>query len=216
MSVRIFIVEDHPITLIGYRELIQTAGDLEVVGEAGAASEAIDGISDVKPDLVLIDLELPGVSGLELVKQLRGQYPNLKMLVVSGHDEVIYAERALRAGAGGYLMKHEMTDRILYAIRQVARGQLYLSREMNERLLRRHVVPPEFRQEETLLEKLSDRELEVLRHIGNGYSTKEIADRMLISPKTVEAHRSKIKQKLSLQDASEIMRFATLCFHSLR
>ena len=210
---RIFLVEDHPVMREGYASLLARTPDLEVVGEAADATEALAKLGDARPDLALVDLALPGTSGLELIRQLRAFHPNLKVLVVSAHSETLYAERALRAGAQGYVMKDEPPMAIVEAARNVLAGRLHLSADMHERLL--HLAVDGGAGASDPVQTLSNRELEVFRHLGRGLSTREIAEALFLSPKTVETYRANIKSKLSIKTAPELIQRATLWVQSL-
>jgi DNA-binding NarL/FixJ family response regulator len=204
---RILLVDDHPIVRRGLEQLIDQEPDLVVAAEASTAEEAMSALERGDIDLAVIDVSLQGVSGIELVKQLRGIYPNLMVLMLSMYDEMFYAERALRAGAQGYIMKQRATSDIVGAIRTVLEGDLYVSRELSEMLLRRMVAKP--KEPDMLATKqLSDREIEVLQLIGNGVPTREIATRLNLSIKTIESYRANIKRKLQLQNASELSHYA--------
>jgi DNA-binding NarL/FixJ family response regulator len=205
---RIFLVDDHPVTREGLVRLINFEKDLEVCGQASSAARAIPEIELLKPDLAVIDVSLSrGPSGLELVKDLSQRDPQLKMLVLSTHDESLYAERALRAGAKGYVMKQEPMECVMTAIRQVLQGGIYLSDFMNTRLLHK-MVHRGARATASEVEHLSDRELEIFRLLGQGYGTKQIASNLHLSISTVETHRTHIKEKLRLQTAPELVRRA--------
>lgn len=204
---RILIVDDHPLMRQGLAQLINHEPDLIVSAEANNAAEALGLLDSAKVDLMLLDLSLPGKSGLELIKDIRALRPDLPLLVVSMHDEALYAERVLRAGGRGYIMKQEGGKRLMLAIRQILAGQIYVSENMSAKILelfsgRR----PEAAK--TLPELLSDREFEVFHLIGQGVPTREIAERLHLSVKTVEVHRAHIKQKLKLNSASELVRQA--------
>ena len=205
---RVFLVDDHPITREGLVRLINFEPDLEVCGQAGTAAKAISEIEHIKPDLAVIDVSLTrGPSGLELVKDLANRNPHLKMLVLSTHDESLYAERALRAGAKGYVMKQEPMERVMTAIREVLRGGIYLSDSMNARLIDKMFQRgPSTGISE--IEKLSDRELEIFRLLGQGLGTRQIAANLHLSISTVETHRTHIKEKLHLHRAPELVRRA--------
>ena len=204
---RVFIVDDHPIVRQGLTQMINQEADLTVCGEAEEAQVALQAVAELHPDLVLVDLSLKGGSGLELIKALRARQSTLPVLVVSMHDESLYVERALRAGARGYIMKHEATDIMMNAIRRVLRGEIYVSDKMMTKLLGRFVLDsPDTGT--SVLERLSNRELEVFRLIGEGHSTRHIAAVLHVSIKTVESHRAHIKEKLQLNDTVELVRYA--------
>jgi DNA-binding NarL/FixJ family response regulator len=204
---RVFLLDDHPMTRYGLTQLINQEPDLLVCGEAESAARALGAIKPSRPDLVLADLTMPGKSGLEFIKDLRAQHPGVPVLVVSMHDESIYAERVLRAGARGYIMKNEGGEKVLAAIRQVLRGEIYISKSTSNALLdnltRRHPSVGEARPG-----VLSDREFEVFQLIGQGLSAQQIGQRLNLSIKTVGTHRDHIKQKLKLQSGPELIRQA--------
>lgn len=206
----VMIVDDHPIVRQGIALLINQQQDMEACCEAGSAEEALESLGAKgrsTPDLAVVDLSLGGMSGLDLVKTLRSRFPDLPVLIMSMHDESLYAERVLRAGARGYIMKQEATEKILTAIRQILRGEIYVSDRMRTRMLER-LVDNRTDSSESPLACLSDRELEVLRLIGEGLSTGDIARDLHRSVKTIEAHRANIKEKLDLKNAAELVRFA--------
>ncbi len=208
---RIFLVDDHPIVRRGFQLLLGMERDLMVCGEADSGPAALQKILALKPDVVIVDLSLKGSSGLELIKQLRAQGLKLKLLVFTMRDEGIYAERALRAGADGYITKEEGTEKAIEAIRLLMQGKRYVSDKVAEKMV------------ETLVggnsgaggavESLSDRELEVLELIGNGLGSREIAEKLHLSIKTVESHREHIKSKLGLTRATELVSYAFNWFH---
>jgi DNA-binding NarL/FixJ family response regulator len=203
---RIFLVDDHPIVRRGMQLLISLEPDLMVCGDAESAPVALEKILAVKPDLVVIDLALTTGSGLDLIKQLRSQDSKVKLLVFSMRDEGVYAERALRAGANGYITKAEGTDRALEAIRLILQGKNVVSEKISAKMVER--IASGGAPGQTALELLSDRELEVLEMIGEGQGSREIADQLGLSLKTVESHREHIKAKLGLNSASELVRYA--------
>ncbi len=204
---RIVIVDDHPLFRKGLEELIHSDGAFAVCGEAGNAGEAMDVIRRLNPDLAIVDLSLPGANGIELLKNIRAEFPKLPILVLSMHDESLYALRALRAGAEGYVMKHEAMANVITAIREVFNGRPYLSPAMAAQVITKFA----HRQDEgeaDAVERLSDRELEILELIGKGKEVREIAKLLHLSPKTVETHRSHIKDKLDLKNSRDVARFA--------
>jgi DNA-binding NarL/FixJ family response regulator len=205
---KVLIVDDHPIVRRGLADLIAGRADLEVCGEADGVAEGLRQVEAAQPDLVLVDLTLRGGHGLELIEAIAARHPQVKALVSSMHDESLFAERALRAGASGYISKQEPPERLIEALRQVLRGEIYLSPRMASRLL--HRVTSGEPLDKTPVESLSDRELEVFQMIGQGQTTKQIAQTLNLSHKTVEAHREKIKAKLNLKNSSELSRHATL------
>lgn len=204
---RVLVVDDHPFMRSGLAQLIDKQPDLQVCGEAGNPAEAQKELARTKPDLVLTDMTMPGRSGLEFIKDMVAADPNLAILVISMHDEVIYAERALRAGARGYMMKEAGGENLLTAIRQILRGEIYVSPRMSARILA-NVSGRKPRGSESPIEKLSDREFEVFRLIGQGKNTRDIAEQLHLSPKTVDVHRSHIRDKLQLTDATALVRHA--------
>ena len=204
---RVMLVDDHPIVRQGLANLIDAEDDLIVVAQAESADGALAALPEARPDVVVIDVALGARSGLELVKDIRGRWPDMPMLVLSMHDELLYAERALRAGAKGYVMKQEATEKVMEGIRRVLAGELYVSEKMAARLMSQ-AVSSKGAPEENPLSRLSDRELEVFTMIGHGVGTREIAKKLFLSVKTVEAHREHIKEKLNLKNGTELMRFA--------
>ena len=204
---RVFIVDDHPIVRQGLAQLLNQEQDLTVCGEAEDAQHALEAIAALQPDLVLVDLSLKGGSGLELIRTLKARQSALPVLVVSMHDESLYVERVLRAGARGYIMKQEATDTMMHAIRRVLRGEIYVSDKMMTKILGRFLFDVPSRAC-SALERLSNRELEVFRLIGEGHSTRHIAGVLHVSIKTVESHRAHIKEKFQLQDTVELVRYA--------
>jgi len=204
---RILIVDDHPMMRQGLAQLIASEPDLTVCCEADTARQAFDTISRDKPDLALVDISLPDKSGLELIKDLHALYPELFILVVSMHDESLYAERVLRAGGRGYVMKQEGVKKLMEAIRQVLAGQIYVSEKMSARIL--EIFSGGRRDSSgSPIGRLSDREFEVFQLIGQGKGTREIAGHLHLSVKTVEVHRAHIKEKLDIKGATDLVRFA--------
>jgi DNA-binding NarL/FixJ family response regulator len=206
-TTRVFLVDDHPIVRMGLAQLINQEAGFTVCGEAENIEKAVIGIAEHIPDIIIIDLSLGEGNGLELIKSLRDTNPEVKMLVLSIHDEEVYAERALRAGAGGYIMKHEAAETVIVAIRKVMRDDIYLSERMSGRLLSK-IFHGKLTSCALSLDHLSARELEVFQLIGDGWSTKQIAERLGLSIKTIETYREKIKIKLTLKDSSELLRQA--------
>jgi len=204
---RIVIVDDHPLFRKGLEQLIHSDGDFMVCGEAGDAAEAMEVIRKLHPDLAIVDLSLPGANGIELIKNIRAEFPRLSILVLSMHDESLYALRALRAGAHGYVMKHEAMANVLQAIHEVFSGRPYLSPAMAAQVITKF-AHRQSEGETDSVERLSDRELEILELIGKGIEVRQIAKQLHLSPKTVETHRAHIKEKLRLKNAREVARFA--------
>ena len=203
----VFIVDDHPIARHGLIALVKSEPDLEVCGHADTAGAALSALRTTPADLVILDVSLGGTSGIELAKQLRAEHPGLLLLLVSMHDETLYAVRALRAGAQGYVMKSAGTARLLEAIRKVSAGDVYVSPAFSNQLLFQ-ASGESSTKEKSLLDKLSDREMEVLQLLGDGLSTKRIAEGLNLSPKTVETHRLHIKEKLGFNQSSDLVFFA--------
>ncbi len=201
------VVDDHAIVLHGLKELINNEPDLEVIMTADSAEHALDMLSEQLPDIVVTDISLPGLSGLELIKAISRLHPNLPTMVLSMHDELVHGERALRAGAKGYLVKQEAPEKVIVAIRKVLAGERYLSERMQS-LLAHRVRGRPANQPPSVLSALSDREQEIFRLIGIGLGTGEIATKLSRSVKTIEAHRANLKQKLGLRNALELNRFA--------
>ena len=204
---RILIVDDHPITRYGLTQLITHEPDLLVCGEAESAAQALAAIKSARPDLVLADLTMPGKSGLEFIKDMQAQHPGVAVLVMSMHDENIYAERVLRAGGRGYIMKNEGGEKLLEAIRQVLQGRVYVSQSISTALLdvfTRHRSSAG----DATPGVLSDREFEVFQLVGQGLSAQQIAQRLNLSVKTVGTHRQHIRQKLKLRTGPELIRQA--------
>jgi len=211
---RILLVDDHPVTRDGLARLINYEMDLEVCATAGTAAGAAQEVEQQKPDLVIIDVSLgKGASGLELIKDLSSRHRRLKMLALSTHDETLYAERALRAGAKGYVMKQEPTDHVMQAIRKILNGEVHLSKRMSDRLLHK-MTQPHSAPTISDIETLSDRELEVYRLLGQGRGTRQIAAELHLSISTVETHRAHIKEKLNLNSTPELLRHAVEWVHS--
>jgi DNA-binding NarL/FixJ family response regulator len=204
---KIFIVDDHPIVRKGLSQLINQESDLVVSGEAPDAQSALELLKKLKPDLAIVDISLQGIDGIELTKTIRARYGNLPVLVVSMHDESLFAERALRAGARGYIMKQEAIEKMMEAIRRVIRGDLYVSEKVSAGIVKKFIdgKPESASSPEELL---SDRELEVFRLVGQGFGTRQIADQLHVSIKTVETYRANIKEKLNLKNAAELIKHA--------
>lgn len=204
---RVFLVDDHPIVRQGLALLINREADLMVCGEADGAPTALQEIASVAPDLIVLDISLDGPDGLEILKTIRMKDPILPVLVLSMHDESSYAERSLRAGANGYIMKQEATEKVLVAIRRILQGKVYLSDRLTNKMLEQYVHGPRSPKSDPL-GTLSDRELEVYRLIGSGRSTRQIADELHVSVKTVESYQAHIKEKLQLRNARELLHHA--------
>lgn len=204
---RILLVDDHPIMRYGLAQLVRAEPDLDVCGEAGSAAEGLAVWEKLKPDLVVVDLTLPDKHGLEFIKDLQAMHPGTLILVLSMHDESLYAERILRAGARGYVMKETAADTLVHAARRVLEGGIYLSDRMSGQML--ELMAGQRKQASVSpLERLTDRELEVLQLIGQGRATRHIAEHLHISARTVDAHRAHIKDKLQLDDGPALVRYA--------
>jgi DNA-binding NarL/FixJ family response regulator len=200
------LVDDHPIVRQGLTQLIESTGDLMVCGEASTGREALDLIRSSQPDAAVVDISLEDCNGVELIKNMVGEQPKLACLAMSMYDETMYALRVLRAGGRGYVMKQEVPKKVVAALRQVLAGHVYLSDKMSTRLVDQLVTSGGSAAGPA--GELSDRELEVLTLMGRGLSTREIADRLFLSVKTVEAHRERIKEKLKLKSGAELLRYA--------
>ena len=203
----ILIVDDHPIVRQGLAELVNQENDLEVCGQAKDAHQAMKAVKELKPDMAIVDISLKETSGMELIKDLNAQNPNLPVLVLSMHDESLYAERALRAGARGYIMKAEATEKVIMAIRKILSGEVYISDKMASKMMRK-LVGSNTEINASPVECLSDRELEVFQLIGKGFGTRQISERLYLSIKTIETYRAHIKEKLNLADAAELLQYA--------
>ena len=205
---KVLIVDDHPIVRQGLKQMIDLESDLRVIGEAQSEREARIAIRELEPDIVIVDISLAEGDGLELVRDVHAHHPGLPMLVLSMHDELIYAERLLAAGASGYIMKHAAADQLLVALRRVLSGGRYLSESLAENLdrARGHVAGPASRADP--IDRLSNRELQVLSLIGRGQSSREAAERLGLSVKTVETHRQSLKRKLNLATNAQLLQYA--------
>ena len=204
---RILIVDDHPVFRHGIAALITAEKNLAVCGEADSAPAALEAMRRLKPDLAMLDISLQGTNGIELVKLMRAEQPRLPIIILSMHDESLYALRALRAGARGYVMKGEAMSHVLTALHKVLAGDIYVSPRFSERLVFKAIQSLEGGMGSPV-DKLSDRELEVLQLLGRGFGTREIANELHLSVKTIETHRAHIKEKLGFKDAGEMVRFS--------
>lgn len=205
----VLVVDDHPVVRAGLTQHINQTDDLAVCGEASGAAEAFRMYQQTQPDVVLLDLTLTEGSGMDLIQQILAANDRAKILVASMHDEEIYAERVLRAGAMGYIAKDEPIDQMLAAIREVLRGRIYLSNAMASRLLNMVVRGEEPAVGGSPVDRLSNRELEVYELIGQGMTTRQIAEKLHLSPKTIETHREHIKAKLHIENNNQLVHFAT-------
>lgn len=204
---RVFLVDDHPILRQGLVQLINMEADLAVCGEAEDSPHAFSSVCELIPDVVVVDISLRGGNGIELVKNIKARFPEMPILVLSMHDESLYAERALRAGSRGYVMKEEATEKVLVAIRKVVAGEIYLSERMQAKMLQQ-LAQGRAKVVTSPIEYLTDRELEVFRLIGEGRSTRQIAGELHLSVRTVEAYREYIKSKLNLKNSTELVQHA--------
>jgi DNA-binding NarL/FixJ family response regulator len=201
----VFVVDDHPLMRQGLAQLINSEPDLLVVGEAEDAPRALKGIAAKHPDLVIVDISLQGNNGIELTKSIKALYKEVRVMVLSMHDEHIYAQRVLRAGANAYVMKQESPDRVIDAIRKTLKGDIYVSEKVGAQIL--HQIVTGRGATGSPIDNLSDRELEVIQLIGEGKSTREIASGLNVSVKTIESHRAHIKEKLGLRNAAELVQY---------
>jgi DNA-binding NarL/FixJ family response regulator len=206
-KIRILLVDDHPLVREALVQRIQHEPDMTVCAEASTAAEALEAIGKHKPDLAIVDISLPGRDGIDLIKEIHTQFPKVLVLVLSFHDESLYADRALRAGAKGYVTKHEPPENLLHAIREVLAGKISLNQDTVDRVLHR-LAGDELPDWESPLHRLSDRELEIFRLIGQGLNRHTIATQLHLSVKTVEAHSSKIRLKLGLKNTAELIQNA--------
>jgi DNA-binding NarL/FixJ family response regulator len=204
---RVLLIDDHPIVRQGLALLIDREADLSVCGEAEGAHSAFHAIATLRPDIVLLDISLNGPDGLDVLKEIRMKTGSLPVLILSMHDESIYAERAMRAGANGYIMKQEATEKVLVAIRRILQGGVYLSDRLTNTMLQQFVHGT-WAPKTSPLVTLTDRELEVFRLIGEGHGTRQIADELHLSVKTIESYQAHIKEKLSLRNARELVQHA--------
>jgi DNA-binding NarL/FixJ family response regulator len=205
---RVLLVDDHPLVCEGLARRINEEPDLQVCGQARDGHSALEAVEKLRPHVAVVDIALGSGSGVELIKDLKVRHPDLPALVLSMHDEALYAERSLHAGAKGYVMKQEEPATVVRAIRQVLHGQVYLSERVRDGIVNRLGGKLPDGEVTSLTQQLSDRELEVFQLIGDGYSTHEIADRLHLSMKTVASHRENIKRKLNLNTSEELARFA--------
>lgn len=203
---RVFLVDDHPLVRTGIAQLINKEPDMQVCGEAEDAPEALRGLSATNPDLVTVDISLRGYNGIELIKNIKSLHPQLPILVLSMHEEGVYAQRALRAGALAYVMKQEAPDKVLLAIRRILKGDIYVSEKVGVQMLHQ-IVNGGANPRASPVDRLSDRELEVTQLIGEGRTTREIASYLNVSVKTIESHRANIKDKLGLKNGPELIKF---------
>lgn len=210
---KILIVDDHPILRDGLIRLIHEEQDLTVCGQAEDAHQAIQAINESRPDIAIVDITLKSSDGIDLMKSIRSQYPKLPVLILSMHDETLYAERALRAGANGYIMKQEASEKLMEAVHEILSGRIYCSDKISRRVIRKF-ARGKADIKDSPIDSLSNRELQVFRLIGCGYRTSEIAKKLYLSVKTIETYRTHIKEKLNLANSAELLRYAILWVNS--
>jgi DNA-binding NarL/FixJ family response regulator len=207
LPIRVFVVDDHPVLLEGLRAFLDHQADFTVTGTAIDASAALEQIESARPDVCVLDISLNGIHGLDLLRILREQYPEIRILCYSLHEELFYAERSLRSGAMGYVMKTEEPEVFLTALRKVAANEIHVSDRIGKQMLHQ-IARGGTRESATGIDLLSNRELQVIHYIGESLNNRGIADRMNVSVKTIEAHRSRIKEKLKLETSYDLIRFA--------
>lgn len=207
MATRIYIVDDHPLVRQGLSQIVENEEDMEVCGEAENSAGAMRGVGDATPDAIIVDISLQGNNGLELIKNLKAIHEDIPILVFSMHDETIYAQRALRAGAKGYVMKKEPSTKIVDAIRKIIKGEIFVSPSVADQVLHQ-IVNGGNNVAASPVDRLTDRELEVVQLIGRGLSSREIAESLHLSVKTIESHRAHVKEKLNLRNATELVQFS--------
>ena len=207
MTTRIYIVDDHPLVRHGLSQIVANEADMEICGEAEDSPAAIRGVGEANPDAIIVDISLKGANGLELIKNLKSIHEDIPILVFSMHDETIYAQRALRAGAKAYVMKKESPSKVVDAIRKIIQGEIYVSPSVADQVLHQIVNGPG-NVSTSPVDRLTDRELEVVQLIGRGLSSREVAESLHLSVKTIESHRAHVKEKLSLRNATELVQFS--------
>lgn len=205
--IRVFLVDDHPAILEAIRDRIEATIDIEVCGKAKSSDDAFRKIEELRPDVAIVDISLEDAHGLDLVQNVRAQHPEVQLMVFSMYDEMVYAERAIRAGASGYLMKSESTENLIEAIRVVNEGEVFLSRDMASRILNK-VARGESSEPSFPIDELTDRELAVFQMLGEGHSIDEIQDRLNLARKTIETYRRRAKEKLGLDSVSKLLQYA--------
>jgi DNA-binding NarL/FixJ family response regulator len=213
-KLKVFLVDDHPLVREWLTQVIEQEPDLAVCGEADDAHEALDNVIKLVPDIVIVDISLKTTHGVALVKDIKAQFKKMPILVLSMHDESLYAERVLRAGAMGYITKQEATRNIMRAIRQVLKGDIFVSETMASRMVHK-LVAGNVQEHKSSIERLTDRELEVFQLIGRGLGTRRIAEELRLGIKTVESYRARIKDKLDLADGTQLLQQAIQWVHSL-
>lgn len=207
MTTRIYIVDDHPLVRHGLSQIVANEADMEICGEAEDSPAAIRGVGEANPDAIIVDISLKGANGLELIKNLKAIHEDIPILVFSMHDETIYAQRALRAGAKAYVMKKESPSKVVDAIRKIIQGEIYVSPSVADQVLHQIVNGPG-NVSTSPVDRLTDRELEVVQLIGRGLSSREVAESLHLSVKTIESHRAHVKEKLGLRNATELVQFS--------
>ena len=207
MTTRIYIVDDHPLVRHGLSQIVANEADMEICGEAEDSPAAIRGVGEANPDAIIVDISLKGANGLELIKNLKAIHEDIPILVFSMHDETIYAQRALRAGAKAYVMKKESPSKVVDAIRKIIQGEIYVSPSVADQVLHQIVSGPG-NVSTSPVDRLTDRELEVVQLIGRGLSSREVAESLHLSVKTIESHRAHVKEKLGLRNATELVQFS--------
>ena len=207
MTTRIYIVDDHPLVRHGLSQIVANEADMEICGEAEDSPAAIRGVGEANPDAIIVDISLKGANGIELIKNLKAIHDDIPILVFSMHDETIYAQRALRAGAKAYVMKKESPSKVIDAIRKIIQGEIYVSPSVADQVLHQIVNGPG-NVSTSPVDRLTDRELEVVQLIGRGLSSREVAESLHLSVKTIESHRAHVKEKLSLRNATELVQFS--------
>lgn len=207
MTTRIYIVDDHPLVRQGLSQIVANEADMEICGEAEDSPTAMKGVGEANPDAIIVDISLKGNNGLELIKNLKAIHENIPILVFSMHDETIYAQRALRAGAKAYVMKKESPSKVVEAIRKIIKGEIYVSPSVADQVLHQIVNGPG-NVSTSPVDRLTDRELEVVQLIGRGLSSREIAESLHLSVKTIESHRAHVKEKLNLRNVTELVQFS--------
>lgn len=200
---KVLIVDDHPIVRYGVAKMLNSEHDLTVCGEAEDAHTAQQAVADLKPDIVLMDISLKGSDGLNLTRLLRGRFPNVPVLILSMHDEKVYARKALRSGASGYIMKEETSERLVTAVREVLAGRLYVSDDAKTTVLQAYARRGG--DQGSTVDRLSNRERQIFLLMGQGYSTKAIAEKLFVSPKTIDTHRARIKVKLGIDNRARLV-----------
>ena len=207
MTTRIYIVDDHPLVRHGLSQIVANEADMEICGEAEDSPAAIRGVGEANPDAIIVDISLKGANGLELIKNLKAIHEDIPILVFSMHDETIYAQRALRAGAKAYVMKKESLSKVVDAIRKIIQGEIYVSPSVADQVLYQ-IVNGLGDVSTSPVDRLTDRELEVVQLVGRGLSSREVAESLHLSVKTIESHRAHVKEKLGLRNATELVQFS--------